>query len=177
MGNLLSSVNLKKRIRSALWSEISARRTSKKGLTVIELLLVVAIIATLLSFAVPSTSNMINKGRISRACSDISIMSQKLSDYLMDHGSLPENLNELDFPTLIDPWGNPYQYLVILGKIKSEIQGKWRKDHFLVPLNYDFDLYSMGKDGESAAPLTAAESHDDIVRANNGYFIGLASKY
>ena len=52
-----------------------------------------------------------------------------------------------------------------------------RKDRFLVPLNTDYDLYSMGKDGESTAPLTARQSRDDIIRADNGGFIGLASEF
>jgi general secretion pathway protein G len=86
-------------------------------------------------------------------------------------------LDEVELTNRIDPWGNPYQYLVILGKKKSEVAGKWRKDRFLVPINSDFDLYSMGKDGKSQPPLTANASHDDIVRANNGEYIGEASKY
>ena len=52
-----------------------------------------------------------------------------------------------------------------------------RKDHNLVPLNTDFDLYSMGPDGESASPLTAKASRDDIIRANNGSYIGTATNY
>lgn len=55
--------------------------------------------------------------------------------------------------------------------------GQARKDRNLVPINSDFDLYSMGRDGQSAPPLTAKVSRDDIVRANNGGFVGLASDY
>ena len=46
-----------------------------------------------------------------------------------------------------------------------------------MPINSDFDLYSTGPDGASVAPLTAEPSRDDIVRANDGAFIGLASEY
>ena len=46
-----------------------------------------------------------------------------------------------------------------------------------VPLNTDYDLYSMGRDGKSKTPLTASESHDDIVRALDGEFVGLASEF
>jgi general secretion pathway protein G len=52
-----------------------------------------------------------------------------------------------------------------------------RKDRNLVPINTDFDLYSVGPDGDSQAPLTAAASRDDIVRANDGRFIGKAEDY
>jgi len=46
-----------------------------------------------------------------------------------------------------------------------------------VPLNTDYDLYSQGPDGQSVSPLTAAKSRDDIIRANNGDFIGTAEDY
>jgi general secretion pathway protein G len=52
-----------------------------------------------------------------------------------------------------------------------------RKDKNLHPLNTDFDLYSLGPDGESRLPLTAGPSRDDILRANNGAFIGRAENY
>jgi general secretion pathway protein G len=95
----------------------------------------------------------------------------------MNRETFPESLAEVGRAKNTDPWGRPYQYLKIEGKAKKQIQGKWRKDRSLVPINVDFDLYSMGKDGKSKAPLTAKESRDDVVRANNGTFIGLASKY
>lgn len=55
--------------------------------------------------------------------------------------------------------------------------GQARKDQFLVPLNSDYDLYSKGPDGKSSPPLTAKESRDDIIRANDGAYFGLASEY
>jgi general secretion pathway protein G len=137
----------------------------------------VAILATLLVVAIPGFERMTDKARISQARSDIAIMSNKITDHFVDYGEYPETIEEIDLPKLHDPYGFVYEYLVIFGKNKSDIQGKWRKDRFLVPLNYDFDLYSVGEDGESQAPLTAQASHDDIIRANNGRFIDLASKY
>ncbi|MCS6288292.1 MAG: prepilin-type N-terminal cleavage/methylation domain-containing protein [Nitrospira sp.] len=55
--------------------------------------------------------------------------------------------------------------------------GRPRKDRFLHPINSDYDLYSMGKDGESVEPLTAKKSHDDVIRANDGSFVGLAVEF
>jgi general secretion pathway protein G len=54
---------------------------------------------------------------------------------------------------------------------------KIRKDRSLHPLNTDFDLYSLGADGRSVAPLTAKQSHDDIIRANNGGYYGYGEDY
>ena len=55
--------------------------------------------------------------------------------------------------------------------------GGARKDRSMVPINSDFDLYSMGKDGQSVGPLTAQKSHDDVIRANDGGFYGLAANF
>jgi general secretion pathway protein G len=104
-------------------------------------------------------------------------MGQKIEDFMIDYGRLPATLDEIGEQNVTDPWGNPYEYLVIFGLDKQEIDGKLRKDRFLIPLNTDFDLYSIGRDGMSVAPLTAEESWDDIVRANNGGYVGLAHKY
>jgi general secretion pathway protein G len=52
-----------------------------------------------------------------------------------------------------------------------------RKDRNRAPLNTDFDLYSLGPDGESALPLPAAPSLDDVVRAADGKYIGRAVNY
>jgi len=79
---------------------------------------------------------------------------------------------------MLDPWKNPYQYLDLSSlNVNKKLMGQVRKDKNLVPINSDYDLYSMGKDGQSQAPLTAANSRDDVVRANNGRFVGLASDY
>jgi general secretion pathway protein G len=149
--------------------------------SLVELLCLVAIIGTLLALLIPSYSNLLDKSKNNHAISDIANISRNLDRHLTDFGSLPENLQKLVEKfgpiRLVDPWGNPYQYLVIIGKKKNEVEGKWRKDRFLVPLNSDYDLYSMGKDEKSRPPLTAKHSWDDIIRANDGHFIGLAHKY
>lgn len=56
-------------------------------------------------------------------------------------------------------------------------QGGARKDRHLHPISSDFDLYSMGKDGDSVKPLTAQKSHDDVIRASDGGYYGLAKNF
>ncbi|MCK5721428.1 MAG: prepilin-type N-terminal cleavage/methylation domain-containing protein [Gammaproteobacteria bacterium] len=55
--------------------------------------------------------------------------------------------------------------------------GAARKDGNLVPINTNYDLCSFGKDSKSKAPLRAKDSHDDIIYANDGAYIGLASEF
>ncbi len=150
---------------------------NRKGFTLVEVLLIVAILGTLLVVAMPGFQRMFDRAKISQISSDIAVMGNKITDHFIDYGQYPETLEELDHPKRYDSYGFAYEYLVIFGKKKSDISGKWRKDRFLVPLNYDFDLYSVGKDGKTSAPLTAKASYDDIIRANNGRFIDIATKY
>ena len=69
-------------------------------------------------------------------------------------------------------WGAPPEK----GGGKSAIS-EARKDHFLVPINSDYDLYSMGPDGVSKPPLQTKVSRDDIIRASDGAFYGTAEAY
>lgn len=157
---------------AAVCSRYIQRLRNNRGLTLIELLAVLAVIGVLATIAVLIYANFDNQARIARAIADIAILSSEISTFETLNERLPNNLAEINRATFLDPWGRPYEYLnFALGA------GQERKDHALHPINTDFDLYSKGKDGDSQAPLTASASRDDIVRANDGQFIGLASNY
>jgi general secretion pathway protein G len=112
--------------------------------------------------------------RIAEAVIDIKNMDVRLQQYRLDQGSYPEDLSAIRMLGHKDPWGNPYQYTNVED---AKGKGQARKNKNLVPINTDFDLYSMGPDGASVGPLTAKASRDDIVRANNGRFVGTAAEY
>jgi len=124
--------------------------------------------------AFPAYQNYRERVRIDQAKRDIAMMSAVIANHYQDARAYPDSLADAGLGNMLDPWGNPYGYLN-LGNKKG--QGQARKDHSLVPINTDFDLYSMGPDGRSSPPLTAKYSRDDIVRANNGAFIGVAADY
>ena len=128
----------------------------------------------LVGVAVPIYQDYAKRTEFSTAIADIKHIGLLLDDYRLDNDAWPETLDEIGMGGLRDPWGNPYQYLNIM---TTKGNGKVRKDHNLVPLNTDYDLYSMGEDGKSVSPLTAKASRDDIVRANNGGYVGAASQY
>lgn len=52
-----------------------------------------------------------------------------------------------------------------------------RCDRFMYPLNTDYDLFSLGPNGRTAVSLGEAVGQDDVIRANNGGFFGIASDY
>jgi general secretion pathway protein G len=152
---------------------IGARRRGELGFTVIELLSVMAIIGLLASIALPRLQIAVKQAKIARAIGDIRAMQIELMSIEASGQALPADLSGIGRAGLLDPWGRPYQYLVIT----SSTMGAARKDRFLVPVNSTFDLYSLGEDGSSVPAMTAGSSQDDIVRANDGGFIGLASKF
>ncbi len=142
-------------------------------MTLIELMLAVAIGAVIAAIAVPMFSQQINRMNIRVAIAEISGIGAEIEQFQMNNERMPVDIDELNTANSVDPWGNDYVY----NNLTGANPGGSRKDRNLVPLNTDFDLYSRGKDGDSKLPLTAKASRDDILRANNGAFIGLAEDY
>jgi general secretion pathway protein G len=144
-----------------------------RGLTLIELLIVLAVIGILATIGLLLYANVSDQARTARAVADIANVSSEILTFEATNERLPINLAEIGRAALLDPWGRPYEYLNFsVGPL-----GLQRKDLALIPINTDFDLYSRGKDGNTQPALTAATSADDIVRANDGQYIGLASGY
>ena len=149
------------------------------GFTLIEVLITVIIVGILSTIAVPSYQKYMQKNLEATAISDINTISWKLKAIMAeDPSSLPPDLATINVGNvlpLIDPWGHPYMYLRLFGH--PENLNDARKDHSLHPINSDFDLYSMGPDGKTNKPLTSQKSRDDIIRANDGAFVGTAATY
>lgn len=156
---------------------ISLRRIARKhssGFTLLELVLIIAIVAVLAAIAIPYYQDYKDRVNVAAAVNDIAAISTLISAYENDNRALPDSLSDVGAGTKLDPWGNPYQYLNIS---TAKGKGKLRKDKSLNPINSDYDLYSMGKDGKSSTALTAKNSHDDVIRARDGKFLGLASDF
>jgi len=231
---------------------VESNGVGSAGFTLIETMIVVAIIGILTTIAVPTLITYRTKAKNALAISEIKLLEQEIKLFEIENMRLPDQLNEVKLGNIRDPWGNPYKYLKIAevyaagngngggngngngggngngngggggngnggngngggGNGNGNGNGgggngnggggngnggngddtaaeadenlddagtdKRRKDHFQVPVNTDFDLYSMGKDGRSRAPFTAKASRDDIVRVNDGKYIGLASNF
>ncbi len=150
-----------------------ARRRRSLGFTLIEILAVTVIIGILSGIAVPKYHEMVDRAKVAKAIGDL----KAITTDLLSLDSLPPSLAAINRQNMLDPWGHPYVYLKFVKKNSNAPPAGARKDRFLVPINSDFDLYSMGKDGQSVAPLTAAKSRDDVIVANDGGFTGLAKNY
>ena len=144
-----------------------------RGFTLIELLLAVMLVGLLAVVALPFYKSYQDKLRVHQAALDIVAMSTAVSGYWIDTRTYPASLADVGLAGRLDPWGHPYVYY----NIDANGKGGARKDHALNPLNTDFDLYSSGADGQSKPQITQKESLDDVLRASNGSYVGLASDF
>ena len=150
---------------------------TRKVITVVELIAAVGIVAIMAAVAVPVYSGIERNVRVSAALGDMGQIEIAMAKFLTKgNGALPANLAAVGLDTLTDPWGNHYEYLKLEAR-PNPGNGSVRMNRDHVPINSDYDLYSLGKDGKSDSPLTAKESKDDIVRASNGAYLGLAEDF
>ncbi len=181
-----------KQLRRLLVRYRPRRVVVQAGFTLLELLLVTVIIGTLSAMAAPRLERARTLAQVAAAISNIKILDVELAIYMEINFAPAASLATIGRSNLLDPWGNPFVYLKLEqpggggggggggrggGGGGGGSQGQARKDKFLVPLNSDYDLYSTGADGESVAPLSPPVSHDDIIRALDGAYVGLASEF
>lgn len=145
-----------------------------RGLSLIDVVVAIVIVALLSAISVPLYSDFVERGREARAMTDIRSLDSAIQRYWIANSAYPDDLSELGGSPMQDSWDATYRYLRIDGSTLPGIRGMQRKDKNLNPLNSDFDLYSAGPDGATRLPLTAAQSRDDVVRAGDGAFIGPA---
>jgi general secretion pathway protein G len=158
----------------------AVNRKSKKnykGFTVVEILIALAIAAILAAIAIFGYMNSRYKAKIAAGISEIKSIEIAITGYFLDEGEFPDSINDIGNDQRTDPWGNPYQYLRISGGTTPGLNGKRRRDKNANPVNSDYDLYSMGRDGQTSAQFMAQKARDDIVRANDGAYYGLAENH
>ena len=129
-----------------------------RGFSLLEIIVVVAIIAILAAYIAPKVAGRVDDARISKAKSDIRVLESSLEMYKLDNFSYPSSEQGLE--ALInkpsgensknwreggyikklnkDPWGNEYQY---------RIPGD----------NGEFDVYSLGADASPGGDGEAAD--------------------
>jgi general secretion pathway protein G len=158
------------------------------GFTLIELLIAILIVLTLAGIAVPLTADYIHQANVARAITEIRGLEKEIIFFEMEKGRYPgwsptmlESMHEIGRDTFKDPWGTPYQYRNLAqgphtGGGKPQF---CRRDRSYNPLNYDFDLYSVGPDRQvpTHSQITTNKGADDIVRAANGRYVGEGAKF
>lgn len=147
-----------------------------KGFGRLDLMLALIIASLLAALAVPVYGEFANRAKVSRASEEVAALGRRIESYCKaNEGRCPTSLDDLPGPVSRDPWGSRYHYVNLsFGDAADE---PFRTGDDRKPLNTDFDLYSMGADQSTMSWLSASVSRDDVIRANNGVFVGLAEEY
>ena len=74
---------------------------NQKGFTLIELMIVVAIIGILAAIAIPLYANIQARARVAKAQADARTLGSAVSMYSATFGTLPTSLNDLTVATII----------------------------------------------------------------------------
>jgi len=164
------------------WKMNVKDRNKERGFTIAEFVISAMVATLLLTMMIPATMNLIKQAKEDKVVIDLKAIAEKVDEFRKHNSRYPLSLMEVYTAMPIDPWGNAYQYLNIAddpghGHGHGNGNGKQRKYKNEKAINEDYDLYSMGSDGKSAPPLTAGPSQDDVIRANNGHFIGIVTEY
>ena len=152
-------------------------------MTLIELMLVIALLGVIVTIAIPSYQSYIDKTNNALAISQLVTIQSVIERYYLENNRYPPD-SESEWEAFTsklpnngkDPWGNKYIYLDIAGDW-PRTRGPSRKDRNINPINTQYDLYSMGKDGQTKKQVSQKDSLDDIILARDGRFIGLAADF
>ena len=161
------------------------------GFTLIEILIAILIVLTLAGIAVPLTADYIHQANVVRAVTEIRGLEKEIIFFETENGYYPggrqpiitfmlQSMQEIGQDNFKDPWGTPYQYRNLAqGEFAGGKPKFCRRDRSFNPLNYDFDLYSVGPDRQVPThnQITANKGADDIVRAANGRYVGVGAKF
>ena len=121
--------------------EDKARR--KRGMTLIEILIVVGIITSVLGFVMNRVIKRGKKAKVSQAKIMLSSLSQTVDEFSLDCGFYPQTLRDLlEAPSACEEWDGPY--------VKGD---KFLKDPWKNNIHYEYDsdrndyeLISFGAD-------------------------------
>ncbi|MFH1798456.1 MAG: type II secretion system major pseudopilin GspG [Candidatus Omnitrophota bacterium] len=127
---------------------------NRTGFTLIEIMLVVAIIGILAAMVVPKLTGRTKQTKTAVAQVDIDVnIPLALDLYELDMGEFPSSLDYLmDNKAKSDSWKGPYLKKISKDSWGKEYYYKYPGEHN----KYGYDLYSAGSDGQP-------ETNDDVV--------------
>ncbi len=132
---------------------------SSRGFTLIEVLVVVVILAILAAIVVPRVIGRTDDAMIAKAKADVQGLGTALNLYKLDNFTYPSTDQGLD-ALVQKPGGSPEAANWRSGGYIDRLpKDPWNRDYqYVSPGSHgDFDVYSLGKDGQSGGDGLAAD--------------------
>ena len=131
---------------------------SNQGFTLLEIIVVVAIIAILAAYIAPKVAGRVDDARISKAKSDIRVLESSLELYKLDnfvYPSVDQGLKAL----VNKPSGDNARNWREGGYIKKLTKDPWGNEYrYVYPgSNGEFDIFSLGADAAAGGEGEAAD--------------------
>lgn len=128
--------------------------TAQGGFSLIEIIIVTVLIGGIVAFAASRILGGGDNARTKLAKAQVQTLAEKVQQYEMDTGRLPDSLENLVTSPGADGWLGPYAKA-------ADLKDPWNHAYeYRVPGDSQpFDLLSLGKDGE-----TGGESVDADIR-------------
>ena len=131
---------------------------TNRGFTLLEIIVVVAIIAILAAYIAPKVAGRVDDARISKAKSDIRVLESSLELYKLDNFTYPSS--EQGLGALVNkPSGDGGKNWREGGYIKKLNKDPWGNEYrYLYPgSNSEFDVFSLGSDAAVGGDGEAAD--------------------
>ena len=128
------------------------------GFTLLEIIVVVAIIAILAAYIAPKVAGRVDDARVSKAKSDIRVLESSLELYKLDNYTYPSGDQGLSALTT-KPSGAELKNWRKGGYIKKLSKDPWGNDYqYQFPgTNGEFDIFSLGADAAVGGTDEAAD--------------------
>ena len=129
-----------------------------RGFTLLEIIVVVAIIAILAAYIAPKVAGRVDDARISKAKHDIRQLESSLEMYKIDNFTYPSSSQGLD--ALVNrPTGENTKNWRDGGYIKKLYKDPWGNEYlYQYPgSNGEYDVYTLGADGSVGGEGEAAD--------------------
>lgn len=131
-------------LRATLSQQLTRRRRAPRGMTLIEIIVVITILSLLMAAVGVAVIPQLEAAKVDRAKMDIRQIKDMLQTYYMKKGKYPDTGNltalleaQITEKALIDPWDHEYKYVLEAGKPNVFSYGK---DGAPGGTEYDADL-------------------------------------